>query len=313
VLYTLIAILLLGILATMFFTQNRINEQEGVTAVSQRVHAVNTYLTSVSADSERAAYIAGFRAFIAMEQHVASTGQYLPDPSSAFLEAFMNGTINGTAYEIMEDATFSEYIHRTGALAAAQHIRINATVVSTKVWQADPWTVLVNYTMRVNASDDLGTSSWHYNEELTGRVPIIDLRDPLFTARTFGRVQRVIRRTNITTFVDDTNDANDTTGLQNHMNESLYLAAGRGPTMLMRFAGNLSDHPYGIESLVDTLELQIQGLDADETASVVDFRYFSGAAADMCDVQNMPITFRIDAAHAQVYQVPGALETDGCP
>jgi hypothetical protein len=156
-------------------------------------------------------------------------------------------------------------------------------------------------------------ASWDYDDVFTGRIPVVDLRDPLYTARTFGRIQRVIKMPNGTAFVNDSGNRNDTTVLLRHFNQSLYHAAGRGPDILMRFAGNISDSPFGIETLADVEELQAQGLSFNYTNSVVDYLLFNNTPATVCNIQELPTTLRFDATSAAIYNVTGALEDGGCP
>jgi hypothetical protein len=172
--------------------------------------------------------------------------------------------------------------------------------------------VLVNYTVAMDVSDSRGTSRWITTRTFTGRIPILDLRDPMFTALTYGRVQRVIRVSNVSVFVNDVNDANDTSGLTLHFNNSWYRASGRGPSLLMRFSGNFSDSPYGIESLVDTDDITTQNLPVNAKASVVDYLYFQNSLADLCSIQNLPSKIKLDTNHSSIYQIQGKLDYSAC-
>ena len=117
----------------------------------------------------------------------------------------------------------------------------------------------------------------------------------------------------MTEFVDDAADRNDARGLVAHYIASLYAALGRGPDILMRFAGNWSDSQYGIESLADTDELDAQDLIVDTGASVVDYLYFNGTPATACSIQNLPSRLILDSASADLYGLTGALTSSPCP
>jgi hypothetical protein len=312
VIYTIVSLFVLLIIGNIFFAESRITGKESSDATIDRVKSVNAFIVNFEHDSQRAAYIAGFRSFIAMEQYVTSSGLYLGNTPSTFREVFLNGTINGTQYDIMQNSSFNEYLARVSASAGQQGISLQATVVNVTLWQTDPWYVLVNYSIQMNVTDNRGTAQWQINRTMMGRVPIVDLRDPLFTSRTFGRIQRVIKMTNFTLFVNDTGNANDTTNFNRHFNSSLYRAAGRGPSMLMRFSGNLSDSPFGIESLVDVDEFTTQDLPVSSTASIVDYQYFNGVPATVCSIQNMPSKVKFDAASASIYEVTGKLTSSSC-
>jgi hypothetical protein len=301
--YTLVTIVLLVALANIFFTQTRYDGHDRQTAVEERVRSIDGFIKGLERDSQRASYIAGFRAFIAMEQHITSTGEPIADVDAVFKQIFINGTYSNTSYFIMENSSFNEYLARVQYEAGQQGIAFNATISNVTLWQSDPWNVQVDYTLAANVTDNRGTASWIIERRFTGSIPVADLRDPLFTSRTYGRIQRVIKPTNVSGFVDDAGNKNDTTELMLHFNNSYYAAAGRGPSMLMRFAGNLSDSEFGIESLVDADEFAAQSLPVNSTASVVDYRYFSGVKATACGIQNLPSRIKLAESDLEVYEV----------
>jgi len=315
--YTVVALMVLIIIGNLYFTQARRTGRDVVSGVSERVRAMDSFLHSVEKDSQRAAYISGFRSLIAMEQYVTSTGSFIANPDDAFRIAFLNGTINGTGYVILQNSTFNDYLARVQYQSRLQGMSLNISVVNVTLWQVEPWDILVNYTLDIYLNDTRGTASWTTRKTFTGVVPIVDVRDPLFTQRTYGRIQRTIKRTNITLFVQDVNatstDANITEGLLEHFGNSTYIAVGRGPRMLDRFAGNLTDSPFGIESLVDVDEFTTQGLSSNATASVVDYKYFGGVNAVYCGIQTLPSKIKFDASDMSVYQITGTLNYTVCP
>lgn len=311
--YTIVSVILLFVIAALFFTQSRRTGHEVQEAVADRVRNVDVLITSLDEDSRRAAYIAGFRTMIAMEQYITSSGNFLEDPHGAFKEIFLTGNYSGTPFVIMDNSTFEQYLERVQYEARKQGVLFNASVVNITLWQVNPWKVLVNYTLALNVTDVRGTASWKLERTFTGEVPIADLRDPVFSVNTLARVQRVIQPTNVSEFVNDAGNLNDTTGLMEHFNNSYYLAAGRGPDILMRFAGNLSENsPYGIESLIDFTELSDQGLLVNATHSIVDFEYYTGIIADACGIQNTPSYFQLDTSDLIYYEVLGELTYVPC-
>ena len=312
VMYTVVALFILIAISSMFMTQIRRQPHDRFVVVESRVRTMDAFLDDLGQDSARAAYIAGFRSLIAMEQHVTTSGDYIQDPSAAFIELFVNGTYQNGSFAIMRNATFEEYLSRVRAQAQRQGIDCNLTVVQISLWQRQPWSIMVNYTLNISIVDVGGIASWNVQRTMLGEVPIMDIRDPLYTGNTYARIQRVIKPTNITVFVDDTGNRNDSSGLRDHFNRSLYAAAGRGPDILMRFANNNSDSIYGIESLVDIDELVAQGLPVDLGATVVDYQYFSGVAATACDVQTLPDRISFVADDLEVYGVEGGLLYDPC-
>ncbi len=315
IMYTLVSIIMILIIGTIFISVAKRSSHEAFAATESRVQTMEGFLKDVERDSERAAHIAGFRSLIAMEQKVATTGMAFNvsdgvlnlTPDAAFMESFVNGTIGGTHYSIMDDSTFSEYLLRVQDTAATQGIICNMSVINITLWQTDAWHLRVNYTLDIQLSDVSHIALWRTNRTFIGQVPIIDIRDPLFSMNTYGRVQRTIRPDIGVVFVNVSGNKNDTSGFIYHYNNSLYTAAGRGPSILMRFANNFSDSVYGIESLVDIKELNSQNITVDNRASVVDYLYFNRTPAIACNISNitnkLPVEIKIDAAHIAVYQI----------
>lgn len=313
--YTVVAVILLIATASLFFAQSQRSAHEKHAAVAERIRAVDAFIDNFEADSRRAAYIAGFRSMIAMEQHMTTSGEYLSDPEETFKILFTTGNISAIHYIIMDNSSFNEYLDKVRVEARGQGVIFNATLKNLSLWQANPWSLLVNYTLTLNISDVRGTARWDTIQTFTGSVPIEDLRDPLYSVETLARVQHVIKRTNVSGFVNDIGNANDTSGLIAHYNNSFYAAHGRGPDILMRFAGDFSNSPYGIESLVDTQELFAQDLDVHASATIVDYKYFQALGADACNFvgdPDVPDRVKLALDDLDVYGIEGALEYDSC-
>ncbi len=310
--YTMVAVILMMVVATIFFTQQRVSFNDMQNAQRDRVLSVNDFIANLESDSQRAAYIAGFRTLISLEQQVTSTGQYIDDVDEAFKEIFLTGNLSGGSFEVMRNSSFNEYLTRVQYEMGKQGVVFNATVIELKTWQTDPWYVIVNITIELNVTDVRGSARWETERVFVGVIPLEDIRDPIFTKETLGRVQRVIRQTNITEFVDDSGNKNDTSGISWHFNNSRYLAAGRGPTLLMRFEGNLSDHEHGVESIIDTSEYDDQGITTFSNRNVVDYEYYKGTLATVCNIQNLTETIRFDDESAVIYEVEGELEYSSC-
>ena len=310
--YTLVSVILLFAVAALFFAHSMRTGHDIQAAVSDRVHGVDAFVTKLDEDSRRAARIAGFRALIAMEQHVTSEGEYFVEPDDAFREIFLTGNYSGTPFVIMENSTFEQYLARVQQEARTQGVLFNASVMNVTLWQASPWAVLVNYTLAFNVTDVRGTASWRVERTFTGEVPVYDLRDPVFSVETLARVQRTIKPSNVSSLVDDVGDANDTSGLMEAFNQSYYFANGRGPSILMRFAGDFSDSPFGIESLIDINELTDQGIVANTTATVVDYRYFTGVTATACSIQNTTSRLKLGDQDLVPYEIQGKLTYAAC-
>lgn len=241
-----------------------------------RAHTMDAYLDNLERDLPRAAYIAGFRTLIAMEEHVSATGEFLLDAETTFLEAFANGTINSTPYGILDDSTFTAFAQRFAQLAERQGMLSNITVLSTTLSQSDPWSLRVTANLSFTVADRVGTASFERRRLIVVDVPIIDIKDPLYSIGTQGRAPHPIRRRNATgPFITP---GNDTSALIEFINASEYRASTRAPGIIGRFEGRLDADAFGIESLVDVRELRLQDIPVDTCVSIVDYKYFNGTA-----------------------------------
>lgn len=241
-------------------------------------HTIDRYIGTLEADLPRVAYIAGFRSLIGLEEHISATGQYLPDVDAAFEEMFTNGTANGTFFGIMNASTFTNFTSRFMVLAAKQGMRANLTLLSINAYHETPWEVTLNFTVFMRVEDTSGSIAFSRNLTTQAVIPIIDVKDPVYTIGTQGRAPHSIAQSNLSRPLITA--TNDTSKLQTIVNETLYVESVNAPSFLQRFEGNFSPSPNGIVSLVDIAELRTQGLPVDQCKSVVDFKYFGPVDTD---------------------------------
>ena len=320
--YVIVATFFIAVMAIVFLILAE-PPRGSFTSSSERVLTMDKFLTDFESDIDRATYIAAFRSMLAMEEYVSQNGVYFTNLSAPFQEAFVQGTINGTESQILLNSTIEDYALRTEQIAGQVGITLAINVTKVVLVQDDPWNVRVNLSFTVNVSDARGTASWNYNFTRSTLVPITDLRDPIYSVSTLGKVQNQVKAANITLFVNDTGNRNDTSALQSFINLSLYRASTRAPSFLMRFTGNLSASPYGIESIVNIPRLSSQDIIINSSLSTIDYLYFGGgtpsnqsAVATACTIQNLvyvPDWFRLDAAHLPDYNITGALSYSACP
>ena len=319
--FTIVALFVLLILANIFFTQSRRTGHDSQTAVFDRISADDDFLRNLETDSKRGAYIAGFRTFVALEQYTTTTGTFIPDVDTAFKQVFMNGSYGNVTFAIMENSTFTAYLARVQQVAASQGILFNATVTNLTVRQSDSWTVLVEYALEANVTDTRGIAGWHYHNTFIGVIPIDGINDPVYTVRTYGRTQVPVQQSPYSSFVTNNSGTINASPLMTHFQSGQYYDAKMGPSILMRFEGNLTDDPQGngIESLIDIDKLPNEpGLPpVNTTLSIVDYEYFSGVKATVCDIKINSTTpldakMKFDNAHIVVYNL-SLLQYGACP
>ncbi|MFC1648094.1 hypothetical protein ACFL1B_01410 [Nanoarchaeota archaeon] len=321
VLYLFVAIVFLLIVGTVFFITESYEYREAQKSIEVRIHTMNNFIEDLNNDAQKATFIAAYRALIAMEEEIAMTGNYLPDAEQLFAESFYNGTINKKNKTILNASSFSDYLERVRLTAREVGINLDITVYNVTLYHVNPWFVTVKVVFSNNVTDRIGSASWYYLEDQETTVTIMDLRDPLYSVGTSGRVPNTIRTSNLTYFINDTYDANDTTNLLKHTNQSYYIADSRAPDYLMRLEGNFTSSIYGIETIINIPALEDQDITIDNSKSILDFRYFNlnwTNVSNIChSMMNLPSWFQIDEDHLKVYEIDPKLgpESEGyqCP
>ncbi|MFH1400078.1 MAG: hypothetical protein ABIH41_01035 [Nanoarchaeota archaeon] len=177
--FTLIALLSVVIIMVIAASVTRYSFAARYESIESRVRSMDDFIDSFHADAQRAMYIAGFRSFIAMEDYVSENAVYLNDSSYYFRQLFYNGTIAGEEFDILNDSTFYLYQTRVADIARTLDIDFSSSVNSIRMYQDDPWKVIVEVDIFVNISDRRGLAAWQYNTTLVGVIPIDGLRDPL--------------------------------------------------------------------------------------------------------------------------------------
>ncbi len=283
----------------MYFKPKQLEKHE---AIIQRILTFNDFLNNIESDLKRLSRITGFRAFLAMEDYIASHGVFLNNTEETFKEVFYSGFVNGVEEPIMENSSLKYYLEHLQEKASQIGLSLTITVENISLRQVSPWTVEVALTLTINASDVNGLMSWNYQTTTESEFSIIDLRDPLYSVNTAGKVHNTIRQSNVTDFIIGDND---TSPLMQHVINGFYKASTKAPSFLMRFTNNLSNSSFGIESLVYIPLLTAQNLQVDESKSIVDYLYFSNVTgtAQVYDCENLPEWFRIDYDHESDYDI----------
>jgi hypothetical protein len=186
----------------------------------------------------------------------------------------LNGTINKSSLNIMEDSTFTDWTEKIKEEAEKIDVIINFTIRDLNIFQKNSWKVTIGLNITLNVNDKRGTASWNINKFLETNVNIEGLEDPLYIINSYGRVPNVVRKSNITDFDILSN-------LIKQINNSYYIESDTAPNFLMRFENNLSNSTYGIESLVNLDKFTQQGLQI-YSRSNVDYIYFGNQSVSSC-------------------------------
>lgn len=295
--FTVIAIFIMFILTIIFFAENRYHYRQKEEPIESRIITMNTFIDDLYNDIGRAGYISTYRSLIALEDYMSKKGTFFNNLTDPFVEAFMYGTINNEEMSLMENTTFENYQTKVNNLARQINLNLTINATSVSLYHESPWTVTVAINLSIDIYDMKQIAEWHLNKTIYSTVPIIDIKDPLYTVNTRGRVPNTIKSFPYSEFINDTDDKNDTHYLQLFINESYYINSTRAPSFLMRFTNDISASTYGIESIVDLQEFIVQNATIYDKKSAVDFMYFNSAQiieGKVCNIQNMPGLLRLD-------------------
>ena len=301
--YLIVTTVIVVVLLSIFFTTSRYKYQDQESLQQVRIRAMNDFMKNLNSDMHRATYISTFRALLALEDHVAMTGEYLTDMNASFREMFFYGDIiNGTTSEIMANSTFSDYLAKAQSLAIASGIVLHMNVIQIRLMQSDPWDIDVYILMNISAVDTKNTASWNMDKEYVTSVPISNLRDPLYSRNTNNKVPNTIRQLSSTILVNGSN----TSELQELISGSYYIASNLSPNFIMRFQGLTGNDSNGIESIVNVADLADQGIVEYDDRVKVDYIYFNNLASDkICNVTSIPsnMHFVIPSNRKNLYQI----------
>ncbi|NTV24508.1 MAG: hypothetical protein HGA85_09190, partial [Nanoarchaeota archaeon] len=274
-------------------------------SIASRVDTMSKFVGDFEEDLLRELFIGGYRSLISMNSYLSDSEGFVSDFDIIYQEILVNGTANGTEMDLMTQegvgADIKSWLGRINEKATELNILVGVEVDHVHVVQISPWEVALVFNATINISDTKGLASWNFQKEYIRNISIQGLEDPLYTVNSDGRVTNLINITPSTDFVNDTTE--DSSVLLSHMTNSYYIESADAPSYLMRFAGNLSPSPFGIESLVDVNFLLAQGIE-DTGNSIVDYLYFSNLSTSLyCNITGLPDWARVDGDHLDDYEI----------
>ena len=290
VFFTFIALFVIILVVAVVTTRDTYRYRERSNAISSRVRTMNNFIGDFEDDLERELFIGGYRALISMNSYVRQIEDYITDVDDTFTEILVNGTADdgNITMTLMKQETqgadINSWVARVNEEAAKMNIKTSVEVHKVTIRHVTPWVVEVKLNATINISDVKGLASWVYDKEYEQQFPIVGFEDPLYTVETADKVTNLVNITPNMTFVDSNND---TDVLEENLLKSYYINNTAAPSFLMRFEGDFSPSPYGIESMVNVEELFEQGLFV-KNRSVIDYLYFgnsssTGIGKDYCD------------------------------
>jgi len=291
--YTMIAIMISSLMILSFVIYNEYTFTNRASMIETRINTMNNFIEDIDDDIERSVFTSGFRAIFSLTTYAAINASYFDDIDAAFNEAFLNGTLNGTSLDLMENSEFSLWIVKVQNIAEELNIDLNITVNNVSIKHSSPFFLRVTLNATFSVIDRKQTAEWEYDRTIEAELPIQGFQDPVYVIGPgSGGVVNTIEISNFTVFVGKDNNTNNLSYLAN---TSEYTPWSGAPSFLMRLEGDLNASPdgYGIESFVNLIQLTNLELTT-KNKTVIDYIYFSNDNPQKWNVEGMPPWFRLD-------------------
>lgn len=292
VFYTLIALTIIGFFLVSFSYSIQYKEAHKFERSEARINTMNDFVNSIEKDLSRALYISSFRSLISLNNFISSNGSFLTDIDAEFYQIMVNGTIkdNPEIEVLMENQTFTNWTRKIEVIAASIGIYADVTLDSLTLSHYDPWTIQTNAIVNITLTDPDNTAEWEYQKAFSTKVSIHGMEDPMYTIYSEGKVARLVVPTNFSGW--------DIENLTAHFRNKTYIQSNSAPSFLDRMVDNIVPSPFGIETLVDSEELNDYGLTI-YNYSHVDWMYWNGTITNTSKIEN--ITRRMDSGDEWEY------------
>lgn len=304
--FTLMTVAFLVIFVFVFAVPSYTRLSGKMMVTEMRIDSMNDFIKDLQRDTQRGLYISSYRALLTLQEYIIINGEFFNDTASRFMEALLNGTVNKMNSSLMSASTFPHWIKQVQEQALKLNIQANITINEVLLYQNDPWHVNVGANLTFFIKDVTDIASWNREEYIETSISIIDFEDPLYIVNSLGRITNSITQTMFEgNYTYKINDTWNVTNLLTHLENFYYTSNPQAPSFLMRLEGNVSNSPYGIESLVNLLKLGEQGLEINSESSVVDYHYWNCDYNGDYRINFTPSWFKLDNNHLAKYQVTG--------
>jgi len=302
VLFTIVSIILVTTLIFFYISITKTSFGEKSKVIETRISTMDNFIFDIEEDVQRGLYISAIRSLVGISEYMSENGTFLANFNDSFNEIMLNGTINNNFINITEGANFKTWMNKVEDIAYKLDIDLNFHNLSVTANQVSPWDIKINVHGVMNLTDRKKLAAWYRDINISTILNIEEFEDPLYTIATKGKFTNTIMASNITDFVD----GSDATNLKTHINNSWYIESVLAPSFIMRFSGNLNASLYGIESVVNIVDLQASAPEYYESStSTIDYQYFGNLTISNCQV-NETLTeidwFRLDAPHLIIYE-----------
>ncbi len=192
----MISMFIIPILALIvFYSQTQVQNID----TNIRANELQYFSESIEADLIRFLKINGKRSLISAVSYVITNGTGLDDAQLRLVEMLENGTLYGSANNapLVNEKNLMTWEENISDIASSLGFYIDFINVQINVTQNDSFNVLFNTTVYLNISDNNAKMGILKNVTALVPVSIEDIEDPIFPLKTYGRVFRFIKVSNV--------------------------------------------------------------------------------------------------------------------
>lgn len=313
--FSMIIVLLLICLIVFLFVQSSLTFFYSTQVVVEgRIEAMLNFYDSVVRDSRKSIEIIAGRAICSAINHVVTTGNPLNASNETIAELILEGTIDEEPQALMESSTVKDWEYAVEELGKLQGFETSIDIEDVAIEPEDSFHISISYSISVKLYDNRYIAA-----NLTRKtrekviVSIENMEDPIYPLSTYGRIVNVIRLS--PHWLNYSRE--DLTNLKDDLNNSYYHPSLYGASFLDRLEGKYfvqskyqKEKPIGLESFVNKDKLLSAGLSVNNSATNIDYLYFSKSNVPAYLISGMPTNFRLDnettvydKTHLQIYNV----------
>jgi len=272
--FSLTVLILLTLLTVYTAVQRPARYHDQADIEATRLVKAEELISAVEDDAETALRVASYRAFLALDEAVLRRDGYVSGFDDKFEELVTNGTLDGQEQDLLNATALEDWKNQTSLVASHLHYRLNFTGHEIRAYHEGPWHVTVALDTELLLVDERSDAQWRVPLNITAKVPVRGLYDPLYTV---GTGQRYFQRVT---------PAPQGASAADLVHDRLYINSTKGPTYLQRLQGNINPSPFGIESLVNTTTLA--GVGAEQEGSIIDWHYLDDQRPADCTITGLP-------------------------
>ncbi|MBS3158580.1 hypothetical protein J4206_04800 [Candidatus Woesearchaeota archaeon] len=279
--FTLIAILIVGLLVLTFSTKIDIKIKGHLPVLERRITAVNTFVHDIeNTYLERMLRISILSAFNALRKEQGTFRDFLTrdEFEAVFAELAINGTldVDGEKKKILEDYNLNSMLKELARISKDElHVKSIFEPLSLNVFQNNetgPWNIGINFTINYFVDGDL--AAWNRSSNIITQFSIIGLEDPLYHYSSNQDLLEDVHKNIIT--ADNFNDNWTIENFALHVKGQTYRYDPKAPSYLLRLINDYNASSCcGIESMINLNNMVAED---NKNATFVDYCYWS----DIC-------------------------------